>query len=71
MSQKVFSLASVVMSLVVFSPLSARADTWSPDLLDPAVRFTVLPSFISLLMDPPEGGCGANRDRTGDLLNAI
>ena len=44
MSRKLFSLVSVLTSMFVFSPQSARADVWG-DLLDPSVRFTVLASF--------------------------
>ena len=44
MSRKLFSLVSVLTSMFLFSPLSARADVWG-DLLDPSVRFTVLASF--------------------------
>jgi hypothetical protein len=55
MSQKVLSLASVVMSFVVFSPLSARADTWG-DQIAPAFRFTPLPGYLNLAVLDNETG---------------
>src|SRR5215469_4138328 len=57
MSQKVFTLASgefsmkniysipiAIVALVVFTPLSAMADTWGDQINDPS-RFIVLPGY--------------------------